>query len=79
LKVLRDIFKAAGAWAIGCFSPALSATRHARNKTKRFASHPIAKALFKNMLKLPMSHLHDALREGTFVEHHAIAADERTP
>jgi hypothetical protein len=31
------------------------------------------------MLKLPMSHLHDALREGPFVEHHAIAADERTP
>ena len=78
LQVLSDVFKAARAGTVGRFTPTLPAARHARNKAQRIVGHPICKALFKNVLKLAMRNLHDALRKGALFKNCAIAVDECT-
>ena len=74
--MLGDVFKAAGAGAIGRFTPSLPATGHARYQAQRIGFHPIAKALLKDIGKLAVGHLQNALWKGTFVEHHTIAAEQ---
>ena len=78
LQVLSDILKAARAGTVGRFTPTLPAARHARNEAQRIVGHPICKALFKNVLKLAMRNLHDALGKGALFKHCAIAVDECT-
>ena len=78
LQVLADVFEAARAGTVGRFPPTLPAARHARNKAQRIVGHPICKALFKNILKLAVRNLHDALRKGALFKHCAIAVDECT-
>ena len=79
LQVLRDVLKATRTRAVGRFSPPLSAARHPGNEAKCIGTHPIAKALFKNVLKLPMRHLQNALWECPFVQYNAIGAKQRPP
>ena len=78
LQVLGNVFKAARARTVGRFTPTLPAARHARNKAQRIVGHPICEALFKNVLKLTVRNLQNALRKGALFKHCAIAVNECT-